>query len=349
MIGQSLMRGLLGACCLLLVTGSLSAAGDPASFVDVVRSVQPKIVKIYGAGGFRGLEAYQSGLLISPNGHVLTVWSYVLDTDFIGVTLDDGRRFDGKLVAADPRLEVAVLKIDAQGLPCFKLDEAVEADGLTRVLAFSNLYGVATGDEPSSVQHGVISVRSPLNARRGTYESPYHGPAYILDAMTNNPGAAGGALTDRQGRLLGLLGKELRNTQNNTWLNYAIPASALAKTVEEIVAGRYVRRPSQEDEGQPKPKQPWTLDLVGVQLVPDVLPRTPPYVDSIRGNTPAALMGLRSDDLLVFINDRLVPSCASVRNELQYIDRIDPVRLTVMRGQELVEVVLKSPSEASGK
>ncbi len=348
MIGQSLVRGLLCASCLVIASDSLRAAGDPASFVDVVRSVQPKIVKIYGAGGFRGLEAYQSGMLISSEGHVLTVWSYVLDTDFIGVTLDDGRRFDGKLIAADPRLEVAVLKIEAQGLPCFKLSESVEADALTRVLAFSNLYGVATGDEPASVQHGVISVRSPLNARRGTYESPYHGPAYILDAMTNNPGAAGGALTDRQGRLLGLLGKELRNTQNNTWLNYAIPASALTKTVEEIIAGRYVRRPSQE-EGQPKPKQPWTLDLVGVQLVPDVLPRTPPYVDSIRGNSPASLIGLRGDDLIMFINDRLVPSCASVRNELQYIDRIDPVRLTVMRDQDLLELVLKSPNEASGK
>ena len=78
----------------------------------VAREVQPKVVKIYGAGGLRGLEAYQSGMLISAEGHVLTVWSYVLDADEVTVVLDDGRRFTAKHVAADPLTEIAVLKFD---------------------------------------------------------------------------------------------------------------------------------------------------------------------------------------------------------------------------------------------
>ena len=53
--------------------------------------------------------------MISPEGHILTVWSYVLDTDYITATLADGRKFEAKLLGADPRLEVAVLKIDAAG------------------------------------------------------------------------------------------------------------------------------------------------------------------------------------------------------------------------------------------
>ena len=89
------------------------ADGADASFAAVAREVQPKIVKIYGAGGLRGLEAYQSGMLISAEGHVLTVWSYVLDSDDVTVVLDDGRRFTAKLVGADPLTEIAVLKIDA--------------------------------------------------------------------------------------------------------------------------------------------------------------------------------------------------------------------------------------------
>ena len=95
------------------------------SFAAVVRGVQPKIVKIYGAGGFRGLEPYQSGFLISPEGHVLTVWSYVLDTEFITVTLDDGRKFEAKLLGADPRLELALLKIEAADLPYFDLAQEI--------------------------------------------------------------------------------------------------------------------------------------------------------------------------------------------------------------------------------
>ena len=58
------------------------------SFAGVIAAAQPKMVKIYGAGGIRGLEAYQSGFLISAEGHVLTVWSYVLDTDYITATLE---------------------------------------------------------------------------------------------------------------------------------------------------------------------------------------------------------------------------------------------------------------------
>src|SRR5262245_36115917 len=101
------------------------------------------MVKIFGAGGLRGLESYQTGFLISAAGHVLTVWSYVLDSDVITVILDDGRKFDSKLVGADPRLEIAILKIEAADLPHFELREAVEGQPGTRVLAFSNLFGVA--------------------------------------------------------------------------------------------------------------------------------------------------------------------------------------------------------------
>ena len=66
------------------------------------------------------------------------------------------------------------------------------AEAGTRVLAFSNLFGVATGDEPASVQHGIVAVKTRLEPAAASFETPYHGPVYVLDAMTNNPGAAGG-------------------------------------------------------------------------------------------------------------------------------------------------------------
>ena len=82
-----------------------------------VETVQPKIVKIYGSGGLQGLEAYQSGFLISAEGHVLTAWSYVLDAEeYITVVLDDGTHHGAKLLGHDPRLEIAMLKIEATRL-----------------------------------------------------------------------------------------------------------------------------------------------------------------------------------------------------------------------------------------
>ena len=200
--------------------------------------VQDKLVKIYGAGGSRGLEAYQSGFLCSDQGHLLTAWSYVLDTDQVTAVLADGRRLPAELVGIDPRLELAVLRISAPGLPYFDLNEAIELEPGDRVLAFSNLYGIASGNEQASLLQGFVSAVAPLAARRGVYETPYDGRVYIVDAMTNNAGAAGGVLTDVQGRLAGMLGKELRSSLTNAWLNYAIPIAELRVAAQEILAGK---------------------------------------------------------------------------------------------------------------
>src|SRR3954467_12434364 len=136
--------------CLLAGASGARASDGAASFTQVARQVQPKVVKIYGAGGIRGLEHYQSGILISAKGHVLTVSSYVLDSDEVSVVLDDGRHFTAQQVAADPLTDIAVLKFDSSGdeIPHFDLSAATAVEPGTRVLAFSNLFGIAAGDEP---------------------------------------------------------------------------------------------------------------------------------------------------------------------------------------------------------
>lgn len=318
---------------------ALAAAPACGGLAEAIASAQPKIVKLYGAGGFRGMEPYQSGMLISAEGHILTVWSYVLDTDYLVAVLDDGRRFDARLLGADPRLEIAVLKIDATELPHFELGEAVEAEPGERILALSNLFGVASGNEPASVQDGVIAAQTQLQARRGVFETPYRGPVYVLDAVTNNPGAAGGALVARDGRLLGMLGKELRNSVSGTWLNYALPIAELQLSVEQIRQGKLAAAEASGD--RPRPQRAATLAVLGVQLVPDVLERTPPYVDRLAPDSPAAKAGLLPDDLVILVGDRLVQTCKEVQSELEYIDWEDPVRLTVLRNQEMVEVTLQ--------
>jgi serine protease Do len=331
MVACGLVVGLIAACW----PGPASAQVSMAGIID---DVQPRMVKIYGAGGVQGLEAYQSGFVISEEGHILTVWSYVLDAEVVTAIMDDGRKLTAEVVGMDPRLEIAVLKVDAQDLEHFNLDEAVSLNPGQRVLAFSNLYGVATGNEPASVLRGIVAAKSDLAARRGAFETNYRGQVYVLDAMTNNPGAAGGALTDRNGQLAGLLGKELRNSQTNTWLNYAIPISELVTAVVDIRAGKL--RSAARDDTAKKPKEALDLASLGVQLVPDFLPKTPPFVESIRAASPAAKAGIRTDDLILFVNEQLVSSHKQVVDELTFIDRVDSVRLTLQRGQELLEVQL---------
>jgi serine protease Do len=332
--------------CALIVSASSAVAAieNPSETSGTLERIQAKMVKIYGAGGYHGLEAYQSGMLISPQGHILTAYSHVLDTDYITAYLADGRKFEAKLLGADPRLDAAVLKIEAEDLPCFDLDRAAKAVEGSSVLALSNLFNVAQGDEPASVQHGIVSMITNLEARRGAFETPYRGPIYVLDAKTNNPGSAGGALVNRKGELLAMLGKELRNSMNNTWLNYAIPVDELRPSVEAIRGGKFVAQT--ESDPDRKPAHALTLEALGIVLVPDVLERTPPYVELVRTGSPAEKGGLRSDDLIVLLGDQLVQSCKILRADLDRVDALDSVKITVLRGRDLMEFNL---SEAAPK
>jgi serine protease Do len=345
---QYAICNIIAAAAIALLAPLVRAADDPApaSPPSVIDQAQAKVVKIYGAGGFRGMEHYQSGFLISPDGHILTVWSYVLDTDYITVTLNDGRKFDAKLLGADPRMETAVLKIKATSLPYYDLDKAVVVDAGTRVLSLSNLFGVAMGNEPASVQHGTVSVVTQLEARHGVFETPYHGPVYVLDMTTNNPGAAGGAVVTRRGELAALLGKELKNSLNNTWLNYAVPIRELRGSIADILAGKLVARPEKEKTPDRQRARPERLRAYGIVLVPDVMEWTPAYVDQVRPGSSAAKAGIRPDDLVVLVGNRLVQSCKALNSEMQAAPRDEKVKLTVYRGgQDLVELTLDPATE----
>ena len=76
-------------------------------------------------------------------------------------------------------------------------------------------------------------------------------------------------------------------------------------------------------------------------LIPDVLERTPPYVDHVRPGSPAEKAGIRPDDLILLLGDRLIQSCKALASDLEYVDYEDAVKLTVLRGQELIEFSLR--------
>jgi len=325
--------------CLVLGTFAHSPIAGVAesSLAEVTQEVQRKIVKIYGAGGLKGLESYQSGSLVSAEGHILTAWSYVLDSSVITVVLDDGRHFKGNLAAAEPRFGIALLKIDGTDLPHFNIDQGVTPQVGDRILSFSNLFGIAAGDEPASVLSGYVSAIVPLKARRSAFPSAYQGNVLIVDAIVNNPGAAGGVLTDQQGRFAGMLGKELRSSINDIYLNYAIPVDQLREVVEDLISGR-VRSITMPDRA--KPEFPMTLRHLGLVLVPNVLDKTPPYVERVKSDSLAEDAKLQPDDLILFIEGNLVSSQQTLLEQFSYLDQDDTVSITVLRDGNLVEITL---------
>lgn len=322
------------------------------SFADVARQVNPKLVKVFGAGGFRGVTDYCTGVLISPDGYILTVYSPALDTTDIRVHLYDGTRHEAVLVMAEPQLDVALLQIRSEkfkisDLPFFDLSkESPKVEPGDWVLGFSNLFKIADRDEPMSVQRGVIAAIAPLAARRGIHEASYKGTVYVVDAITNNPGSHGGVLTTRKGELIGLIGKELKNTLSETWVNYAMPIKDLTKFVAEAKAGKWKRLDKSKEE-----------EIVdkgayhGITLLPDILERTPPYIEMVEPGSPAAKAGLKTNDLIVFLRmpqpgedkqmeEKVILSCKAFKETLAPLEPGTKLQVIIRRGQQLLSMDL---------
>ncbi len=336
-IRKRLARGGWGIAMFLLSCQN-TAAQEPA-LPQVIEQVQPALVKIFGGGGLRRLESWQTGFFVSDDGLIATVWSYILDNETT-VVLDDGRRLQAQLVGYDPRSEIALLKADVQGQSHFNIDQAGSSSPGTMILAFSNLYGVAQGNEQCSVQLGMVSAEVPLNARRGVRRVGYQGTVLVMDAITSNPGSAGGVITDRRGRLLGMIGRESKGAASELWLNYAIPAATVAEVLDQIQTGRPVPDPT----GLRTPTEPITLELLGIVLVPDVVDRTPPFVDQVLPQRAAASAGMLPDDLIVEVDGQVVTSCKDLADKLQRIDRADELTLMLQRGEDFLTVSLRVDS-----
>src|SRR5262249_50217810 len=159
------------------------------------------------------------------------------------------------------------------------------------VLAFSNQFKIAQRNEPMSVQRGVIAAHTDLRSQRGFFDAPYMGDVYFIDTVMCNPGAAGGVVTTMDGHLLGIIGRELKHSLTDTWINYAVPIQAKANIVRELkgeltkatvdiptfvkeaIEGKYVQSAGKDRD----------RDAVGgyhgMVLVPNSVSATPPYID----------------------------------------------------------------------
>jgi serine protease Do len=227
------------------------------------------------------------------------------------------------------------------------------------VLAYSNQFEIAMRDEPMTVQRGLVSAYTKMHGRRGIFDFPYDGNVYVIDAITNNPGAAGGALVNLKGQLLGIVGKEIKNALSETWMNYAIPltASVEVKDGDKTVTITMPQFVELGMKGQYKPIKRPVIEAGlggyhGIRFVPNVLERTPPYVEEIVAGSPAAKAGVRIGDLVSFIDGEPIYSIKSFH---EYLKKTRPgmrLRFEVRRDDNLqtIEIVLgEQPVKAQPK
>ena len=366
--------------CLALLTAvvfpSRATAADP--FNELADQTNRKLVKLFGAGGFSRLNNFGTGIIISKDGYVLTVASQLLDTSDLVVHLNDGQRMKAQVVVVEPELDAAIIKIRAEGkkleeplgfdLQYFDFAEAAKRPPAAVgdwALALSNTFEIALRDEPLSLQRGVVMAYTKLAGRRGVFEFPYTGDVYVTDMIMNNPGAAGGALIDRKGNLLGVIGREIKNSLSDTWMNYAIPVTAKVDIKQKVMVKDKDGKEKEEEktitvtmpefvslgmQGKYNPvKRPSITagegGYHGIVFVPNVLERTPAYVEDVVSGSPAAKAGIRPDDLMSFVDGEPIVSIKSFNEWIKKNTRPGTVlRIEVRRGEALqtIEMTLGS-------
>jgi serine protease Do/serine protease DegQ len=296
-------------------------SGPVASYADVVEPVQKVVVTIYSSRTIRvpvnpllrqlfgnriqipdqerKEEGLGSGVIVSPDGYILTNNHVVEGADELKVALSDDRKFSAKLVGTDDKTDVAVIKIEAAGLPAVTLADSDKLRVGDIVFAVGN--PLAVGE---TVTMGIVSAKGRnhlgLLGEIGGYED------FIQTDAAINMGNSGGALVDAKGRLVGINTTILSPSRGNVGIGFAIPVNLAASVLQSLILTGRVSRGD--------------LGIDAQDLAPDVaeqigLPAntTGVIVSDITSGSPADKAGLKDSDVILAINDRTVASRDQLR------------------------------------
>ena len=302
-------------------------AGRKSFIQDAIDAAQPKMVKVYGAGAGR-VEGFATGILVSADGKILTTQGVFLDGRQVKVVLANGAEYQATILKRDRVAQLSLLKIQAKTPDYFELSSEPVGEKGDWVVALCNAFKVADKDEPVSATLGIISLRTTMEARLTKRDVAYQGELVLLDAITSNPGAAGGAVVTADGKLVGIVGKIINSSETNTRLNYAVPVSVLAKFVEgktdPIVAAKPVEATQQVD--------------LGVVLFKFGGRSNPAYIDRVVRGSPAAESKLKTDDMIVSIDGNKIGNVKDYHRILATLRPEEEVLMIVKRGVEMVRI-----------
>lgn len=337
-------RSLMTIAAMLMARIPAAATQPDSDFNDC----QKVVVKLFGAG-LGSLDSYGTGVLVTADGHVLTVASHLVTAGSLTAVTSDGKRYTAETVATEPSLDAALLKLNAESddlFPCIDLKSVIDPEPGTPVLAWSNMFRVAAGNEPVSIVHGIIAASVPLDAVQGKWKFPLQSSVWLIDAITNNSGAAGGLLTDDHGRPAGLIGREIRHAVSGTWVNYAVPLTTLKPAVDAMLAGRRLVA-NQPNRAESMLSASELTARFGLALMPAVLERTPAWVDAVVPGSSAAQAGIKRGDLIVLVGDAIITSETDARKRFAEFRPGQKIAVTVSRSEQLLELSLTITTPAA--
>ncbi|MEG2630707.1 MAG: trypsin-like peptidase domain-containing protein [Comamonas sp.] len=291
-----------------LLEAPATPAGTPApgSFSGAARKAAPAVVSIntskavrhprsndpwfqffFGDQGTQEQTGLGSGVIISPDGYILTNNHVVEGADDIEVTLPDSRQAKASVIGTDPETDLAILKIALDKLPVIVLGNSDQLDVGDQVLAIGNPFGVG-----QTVTSGIVSALGRSQLGINTFEN------FIQTDAAINPGNSGGALVDVYGNLMGINTAIYSRSGGSMGIGFAIPVSTAKMVLDSIVKDGHVTRGWIGVE--PNELSPELAETFGVKPGAGVI------VTGVLQAGPAAQAGMRPGDVILQVGDKPV-------------------------------------------
>jgi serine protease DegQ len=253
-----------------------------------------------------------SGVIVSPQGYILTNNHVIEEADAINVALPDGRKAVAKVVGTDPDTDLAVIKIDLPDLPAIVFGQTEQASVGDVVLAIGNPFGVG-----QTVTMGIISALGRNDVGINTYEN------FIQTDAAVNPGNSGGALVDVNGNLIGVNSAIFSSSGGSLGIGFAIPVSTIKSVMESIISNGQVVRGWIGVEPQDitaEMAESFNIKQASGAIIAGV----------VRGG-PADNAGVRPGDIVLAVADKTVANRNEILNVIAQLKPNSKAKFKILR------------------
>jgi len=276
-------------------------------------------------------QSLGSGVVVSPDGFIITNNHVVEKSDEIKVTLLDKKTFRGKIVGADPKTDIAIVKIDASNLPTIPWGDSEQLQVGEFVLAIGNPYGLS-----HTVTMGIISAVGRANVGVADYED------FIQTDAAINPGNSGGPLVNIKGELIGINTAIFSRTGGYQGIGFAVPSNMVRPIMSQLIQkGKIIRGwlGVTIQELTPELSQKFGLEKSIGALVSDVAK-----------GSPAERSGVMRGDIILEFNGKEVKDVGNLRNMVAQSKVGSDVSIKILRsGKEYTVrlVIAELPREVA--
>ena len=267
-----------------------------------------------------------SGVIVSPEGYILTNHHVIEGAEAIEVSLHDGRNALAKVIGTDPDTDLALLKIDLPKLPVIVLGQMETLQVGDAVLAIGNPFGVG-----QTVTSGIVSALGRKQLGINTFEN------FIQTDAAINPGNSGGALVDANGLLMGINTAIYSRSGGNMGIGFAVPVSTATQIMAALIKDGNVTRGW--IGGEPRPLTTEIAESFGIakNKSTGTLPQGV-LINGVLQNSPAAKAGIQPGDLILKVAGHVVADVPEMLTRVAALKPGEAASLSIQRSGKLIDI-----------